>query len=276
MTATNPAPSGKIPKPRQPERPLGDFPKAGQPTASTKTPCSPEKAGLLARLYTGRHKGHVVKKKKIEKSEEEARKSSKDLENSFAKEIAKILASGSDLPDWERRLTGELKQHFAMLALGHQPNAHAISIRLDHKTAEAALSAPKSPTDYLSAILRNHGIKDMAFCLEFSDTESDENHPLHLHGIAIIPADQPSRLANDLRKAMASDYRQRYKNQAIDIQPISTPGTWTSYCSKNQQSTARQLKSSPVYASQSAKRAGKRLYEGIRAWVRPKTPRKTS
>ncbi|MFD2838271.1 hypothetical protein ACFS3C_22105 [Azotobacter vinelandii] len=164
-----------------------------------------------------------------------------------------------------------------MLALGHQPNAHAISIRLDHKTAEAALSAPKSPTDYLSAILRNHGIKDMAFCLEFSDTESDENHPLHLHGIAIIPADQPSRLANNLRKAMASDYRQRYKKIKLSTfsrSALLAHGHLT--VQKNQQSTARQLKSSPVYASQSAKRAGKRLYEGIRAWVRPKTPRKTS
>ncbi|MFD2838270.1 hypothetical protein ACFS3C_22100 [Azotobacter vinelandii] len=68
MTATNPAPSGKIPKPRQPERPLGDFSKKqGSLRHQPKTPCSPEKAGLLARLYTGRHKGHVVKKKNRKK-----------------------------------------------------------------------------------------------------------------------------------------------------------------------------------------------------------------
>jgi hypothetical protein len=266
MTVISPPLSEKTPRPRQPAWLCGDFPKIGLPVEPPKKCCRPATAGLLAVLYAGRYKGHAaIGEKEREKQEKP--------NNSFAMEMAKILASNLDFPNWERRLPAELKQHFAMLALARQPNAHAISIRLDHKTAEAALSAPKSPTDYLSALLRSCGLKDLVFCLEFADCDSDENHPLHLHGIVLIPADQVSRLADDLRITMASGYRQRYKNRAIDIQPIRTTLTqWAAYCSKDQQQTQARLQSNPFYASQSSRRAGKSLYEGIRAWLTPETP----
>jgi hypothetical protein len=143
------------------------------------------------------------------------------------------------------------------------------------------LSAKKGPTDYLSGLLRGVGILDLAFVLEFASGGSEENHPLHIHGIARIPSALDTR---NLRGMLAPEpdgrasppkrgYRQRWSNKAVTVTELQTPGAWVCYSGKEFDYTAHVLESNPDYASQSAARAGRELYKAIRAWLRPQCNR---
>ena len=152
------------------------------------------------------------------------------------------------------------------------------------------MRAKHGPTDYLARILQRLGLTQTAFVIERSASESDENNPYHIHGVAIIPAElldeltketigsdgqsRPSKLrallapprCNDA-KAPVRGYRQRYNNKAIDIEPVRTAGGWFQYITKEADFTAHSLSARPDYASRSAIQAGKALYESIRKWI---------
>lgn len=258
--------------------PSGTFPKTTKRSRATRKPLKPTTARFLANLYLG-HKGNVAVLDDLyrelnlatdqeEREEVQARINKLEANNRYAHRLAQSVASGIELNEWKRGLAGDLKQDFTLLGFASHRDAYALTIRLDSGVAGAALAAAKGQTDYLSAILRGLGVTELAFVLEHSDSESSENSPWHLHCSAIIPADLLTDLSERLREAMAQDYRQRWDNKAVDIQPLRTPGAWASYITKEIDVTTRRLKGrSPCYASQSAKAAGRELYEGIRQWL---------
>lgn len=108
--------------------------------------------------------------------------------NIHLKAIAQDYASDVLLQDWKRRLPADTKRAFSFLGFALKPGAQVINFRLGHEVAEAALSAKKGPTDYLSALLKTLDIVDLVFVLELASSGSEENHPLHLYGIARIRA----------------------------------------------------------------------------------------
>ena len=184
-------------------------------------------------------------------------------------------ASDIELHDWARRLPAASKRVLTMSALGFKAHAYAITFRLSHKVAQTALAA-KRPTEHIAAILKRLGLRDFVFVFEYSDSESEENHPLHIHGIAIIPDELLIELTREqvntdgelqqskLRAALAPDYRERWGNKAIDIQPIQTPVRWVRYMIQEITQTSSRLDASPDYATQSASRIGQELYAEIR------------
>lgn len=172
-------------------------------------------------------------------------------------------------------MPADTKRAFSFLGFALKPGAQVINFRLGHEVAEAALSAKKGPTDYLSALLRTLGIVDLAFVLELASSDSGENHPLHLHGVARIPVALATRA---VREVLAPEpdldaspptrgYRQRWSNKAIAVTELQTPGTWVSYSGKEFDFTAHSLQSNPAYASRSATKAGRQLYEAMRVWL---------
>lgn len=256
----------------------GTFPKKSTRAKRTRKPLRPGTARVLANLYLGYRNNVVVlgdlyRELNLATDQEEreriqARITKLEANNRYAQSLAQSVASGTELNEWKRGLTDDLKRVFTMIGLASHRDAYAITIRLDSGVAGAALAAAKGQADYLSASLRRLGVTELAFVLERSDSESSENSPWHLHCSAIIPADLLTDLPERLREAMAQDYRQRYKNRAIDIQPLRTPGAWATYITKEIDVTTHRLKGrSPYYASRSARTAGRELYEGIRRWL---------
>lgn len=268
----------------------GTFPKTTTRTSTRRKPLGPTTARLLAILYLG-HRDNVAVLGTLyrelnlstdhqEREQIQARINRLEANNRYAHELARSVASGTELHEWKRGLTYELKRTFTLIGFASHRDAYAITIRLDRGVAGAALAAAKGQADYLSAILRRLGVTELAFVLERSNSESSENSPWHIHGSAIIPADLLKELTREpidakgkrqpskLRLALAQDYRQRGNNKAIDIQPLRTPGAWATYITKEVDVTTHRLKGrSPSYASQSAKTAGRELYEGIRQWL---------
>lgn len=268
----------------------GTFPKATKRNRAAKKPLKPRTARLLAILYLG-HLDNVavlgdlyrelnLATDQEEREEVQARINKLEANNRYAHRLAKSVASGIELHEWKRGVSGEVKQAFTLLGFAAHRDAYALTIRLDSGVAGAALAAAKGPADYLSAILRGLGVTELAFVLERSDSESSENSPWHLHCSANILADLLEELTREsigadgepepskLREALALDYRQRFKNKAIDVQPLRTPGAWATYITKEVDVTAHRLKGrSPCYASQSAKTAGRELHQGIRQWL---------
>ena len=196
--------------------------------------------------------------------------------NDHLKSFAQDYASGVLLLDWKRRLSGDAKVAFSFLGFALKPGAQALTFRLGHEVANAALSAKKGPTDHISASLRALGIVDLVFILELASNESEENHPLHLHGIACIPAALTTQTIRELlapepdlgESPPLKGYRQRWSNKAIAMTELQTPGAWVSYSGKEFDFTAHRLQSNPGYASRSATLAGRELYEAMRAWLR--------
>lgn len=265
----------------------GDFPQEPPKKSASKKRCTPGLAGVLTVLYHA-HEYTLAVLGELQtlsdsstgsldtKTKDEISRRATALE--FQKSLALSTANGVDLPDWERRLSPDTKRAFALLAISQHPDAKSITFRLGHEVAEAALRAKKSPTDYLARLLQRLGITQAVFALECSTSASDENNPHHIHGVAIIPADLLDELTSKLRAALApppcSDatppvrgYRQRYSNKAIDIRPVRTAGGWFQYITKEIDFTAHALNARPDYASRSASKAGKELYETIRAWI---------
>lgn len=171
-----------------------------------------------------------------------------------------------------------MKQYFRLHLLCTKPDAKTITIRLDHDAAEAALAAPRGPANHLAEIikrtLKKLGIEtELAFNLEFNHTGSTENHPLHIHGAVCIPDDRMHEVSEALRKALAEDYRQRYKNLAVHIEKPRSAHWWAAYCIKEYGITAgrleaeRQRKSRPDYVTQELTQEAKAFYEGVSDWL---------
>lgn len=273
----------------------GDFPQKSPGKPSSKRRCTPRLAGVLATLYQAHEStlavlGELLSKEPCTdiKIRDEIKRMAAALE--FQKSLARSAARGVSLPDWERRLPPETKRAFALLALARHPAAKSFTFRLGHEVAEAAMSAKHGPTDYLARILQRLGLTQTAFVIERSNSESHENNPYHIHGVAIIPAELLEELTRELigadgkprpgklQAALAPPpckeatppvrgYRQRYNNKAIDIQPVRTAGGWFQYIIKEIDFTAHRLSARPDYASRSAIRAGKALYESIQGWI---------
>lgn len=255
----------------------GPFPKKAALTPPAKKRCTPAIAGVLAGFYTSHVKNlAVLGELELQETKDQARIDTLKDNNVHLNAIAQDYASDVLLPDWKRRLPADTKRAFSFLGFALKSGAQVINFRLGHEVAEAALSAKKGPTDYLSALLKSLGIVDLVFVLEFASSDSGENHPLHLHGIARIPA---ALAIQAIRKLLAPEpdlaaspptrgYRQRWSNKAIAVTELHTPGAWVSYSGKEFDFTAHSLQSNPGYASRSANKAGRDLYEAMRVWLR--------
>lgn len=277
----------------------GDFPQEEPGKSAIKKRCTPRLAGLLVVLYHA-HESNLAVLGELQTLKNSCRDSAspkiKDeisrraAAMEFQQSLVQSITHGVGFPDWERRLSPDAKRAFALLALARHPDAKSFTFRLGHEVAEAALRAKKSPTDYLARLLQRLGITQALFVLERSASESDENNPYHIHGVAIIPVDLLDELTREpigsdgkprpgkLQAALAPPpckeatppvrgYRQRYNNKAIDIRPVKTAGAWFQYITKEIDFTAHRLSARPDYASRSAIQAGKALYESIREWI---------
>lgn len=271
----------------------GVFPKKPRNLMVKKRSCSPGLAGRAAKLFSEakealavkeyldiyqlflEHSVHDVEEYQVGDIYREISDTRSDLEviTSRADKLvtaAQSAAFGIELHDWSKRVPEETKRAFTLIGYASHRDAYAITFRLSHRVAQAALAAKKGPTDYLAGLLKRAGLTEFAFVLEFSDSESEENHPLHIHGVAIIPAELLDGLSERLREALAHDYRQRGDNRAIDIRSLVTPVRWMHYITKQiAQTTARLSQGrpeeiSPYYASRIARAAGRELYEEIR------------
>ena len=278
----------------------GDFPQEEPGKSASKKRCTPRLAWLLAALYHA-HESNLAVLGELQTLKNSCRDSAspkiKDeiirraAAMEFQQSLVQSITHGVGFPDWERRLSPDAKRAFALLALARHSDAKSFTFRLGHEVAEAALRAKKSPTDYLARLLQRLGITQALFVLERSASESDENNPYHIHGVAIIPVDLldeltrepigsdgkpvPSKLREVLAPPPCKDatppvrgYRQRYDNKAIDVQPVRTAGGWFQYITKEVYFTAHDLGARPDYASRSAIQAGKALYESIRGWIK--------
>lgn len=258
----------------------GPFPKKAAITPSAKKRCTPAIAGVLAGFYSSHVKNLavlVLGGLELQETKDQARIDTLTANNNHLKAIAQDYAFDVLLQDWKRRLPADTKRAFSFLGFALKPGAQVINFRLGHEVAEAALSAKKGPTDYLSALLRTLGIVDLVFVLELASSDSEENHPLHLHGIARIPAAITTQAIRELLAPVPDlgvspptrGYRQRWGNKAIAVTELQTPGTWVSYSGKEFDFTAHSLQSNPGYASRSATTTGRELYAAIRVWLRP-------
>ena len=254
----------------------GPFPKKAAISPPAKKRCTPSIAGVLAGFYTSHVKNlAVLGELELQETKDQARIEALKANNNHLKATVQAYASDVILQDWKRRLPTDTKRAFSFLGFSLQSDAQVINFRLGHEVAEAALSAKKGPTDYLSALLRTLGIVDLAFVLELASSDSEENHPLHLHGIARIPAALSTQAIRELlapepdlnSSPPTRGYRQRWSNKAIALTELQTPGTWVSYSAKEFDFTAHCLQSNPDYASRSATTAGRELYEAIRVWL---------
>ena len=255
----------------------GPFPKKAAITPPAKKRCTPAIAGVLAGFYTSHVKNlAVLGELELQETKDQARIDTLKDNNVHLKTIAQDYASDVLLQDWKRRLPADTKRAFSFLGFALKSGAQVINFRLGHEVAEAALSAKKGPTDYLSALLKSLGIVDLVFVLEFASSVSGENHPLHLHGIARIPAALSTQAIRELlapepdlgASPPTRGYRQRWSNKAIAVTELQTPGAWVSYSGKEFDFTAHNLQSSPGYASRPATAVGRELYEGMRVWLR--------
>ncbi|WP_178119387.1 hypothetical protein [Metapseudomonas lalkuanensis] len=252
----------------------GHFLKKHRVTAHTQRVLTPGMVGALASFHAG-YQRHVAVLGQLDTSNPDTPTLKKFYV--FTK-LALEYTYKVNLCDWQRRLPTEVKRAFTMLGISGTPGASIFTFRLGHEVAEKALSASEGPAAHLAALIkRKLGIKDIAFILEYPSSTSDENHQLHLHGIACIPE---GLTEDDIRVVLApkpkeevKGYRQRFGNKAIDLQPITTPGAWMSYISKEYLITQRKLGSAPDYASHGASRAGKELYEELVSWIKSERAR---
>lgn len=254
----------------------GPFPKNTALSAPAKKRCTPAVAGVLAGFYTSYVKNlAVLGELDLKEVKDQARIDWLKANNKHLRDTAQSYASGVSLPDWKRRLPTDTKLAFSFLGFSLIPDAQAFTFRLGHEVADAALSAKKGPTDYLSALMRVLGIMDIAFVTEFADRDSEENHRFHIHGVGRFPPDLTLEAIQELlapKQDLKSThpikgYRQRGNNKAIAVSELKTPGGWALYSSKELDFTAHLLCFNPDYASRSATKAGRELYESMRTWL---------
>ncbi|WP_165665321.1 hypothetical protein [Metapseudomonas otitidis] len=233
------------------------------------------KAGLLANFQSMRER-NVAAISELDPDLDHEQIAQIEAKISFIIRVAHSYAGkgSSKLADWSKHVPAEIKQFFRLLWLARQPEAVAVTIRLDHSTATKALDAKRGPANHLAGIIQRTLAKleistDLAFNLEYTHGASTENHPLHLHGIMRIPADRIEEVRLALRSALAEGYRQRFGNLAVHAAEISNPRWWAGYCTKEHGISADILKTArgkgtvPDYACHSARDGGKTLYERI-------------
>jgi hypothetical protein len=198
--------------------------------------------------------------------------------DAFIEKLAREYQGAGELPDWARFVSPEIKQFFRIFHQCRKPDSKTLTIRLDHKTAEAALAAPRGPANYLAEIIKRTlaklGIRtDLAFNLEFNHTGRTENHPAHLHGALCVPDDKIDEVIEALRRVLAMGYRQRYKNVAVHIETPLSARSWAAYCIKEYEISTitlnahRGRKTRPDYSTQVVTREAKAFYEVVGAWL---------
>jgi hypothetical protein len=270
LYATEPAPS-----PNQDDD-SGVNAKIRQRRMKKKTLSTLCQARLLSILSLGRKKRLVAISELHSQLDKEEIERLLRIDTETRRMLNSYLGSGR-LPDWAKALRNDLKQFFRLLHLASQPNAQAMSIRLDNDTAEAALSAPRGPADYLADIikrtLKKLGIEtEMAFNLEFTHGASKENHSLHIHGVFCIPDEHLLDVTEALRTALALDYRARWNNVAVLLEPPQNACRWASYCLKEFDVTTMMLadqtgeRRSPGYSTRLLTQRANAFYEDIGAW----------
>lgn len=251
--------------------------KKGRSNRATRLFSTPGRAGLVAGFYFG-HAERVVAISKLHTDLDHDQLEKLLKTDAFIQKLIQSYQGIGKLPDWAKFVSPEMKQFFRLFQLCTKPNAKTITIRLDHQTAEAALAAPRGPTNYLAAIIKRTlaklGIEtDLAFNLEFNHTGRTENHPAHIHGALCIPDERVGEVTEALRRVLAMCYRQRYQNVAVHIETPRSARWWAGYCIKEYDSTEIRLtseqgrKSHPDYSTQKLSRQAKDFYEGIGVWL---------
>lgn len=244
-----------------------------------RAPSTPNKTGLLADFYLG-HAQRVVAIKDLHPDLDQDQLEKVVKIDVFVRKLAQDYQGIGKLPDWAKFVSPEIKQFFRIFRLCMRPDAKAITIRLDHKTADAALAAPRGPANYIAEIIKRTLAKlgiatDQAFNIEFNHTGRTENHPAHIHGALCIPDDRIDDVAEALRGVLAMDYRQRYTNHAVYIEAPRSARSWAIYCIKEYAITAQKLtaerdqKTRPDFANQQLTQQAMELYEAIEAWLTP-------
>ncbi|WP_050586345.1 hypothetical protein [Pseudomonas syringae] len=238
---------------------------------------TPGRAGLVASLSLS-HAAHVVAIKKLHPDVDHDQLEALLRIDTFIQKLVRDYQGAGELPGWEKFVSPEIKQFFRIFHQCGKPDSRTLTIRLDHKTAEAALVAPRGPANYLAAIIKRTlaklGIEtDLTFNLEFSHTGRRENHPAHIHGALCIPDDKVNEVTEALRNALAEGYRQRYKNLAVHIEKPRSARSWAAYCVKEYDITGIELtasrgrKTRPDYATQKLTQDARAFYENISAWL---------
>lgn len=238
---------------------------------------TPNKTGLLADFYLG-HAERVVAIKDLHPDLDHHQQQKLLKIDAFVRTLAQEYQGSGELPDWAKHVSPEIKQFFRVFRLCTRRNAKAITIRLDHKTADAALAARRGPANYIAEIIKRTLAKlgiatDQAFNIEFNHTGRTENHPAHIHGALCIPDDRMNEVTEALREALAAGYRQRYNNIAVHIEAPRSARSWAIYCIKEYDVTAirltteRSQKTRPDYSTQKLTQQAQELYESISAWI---------
>lgn len=238
---------------------------------------TPNKTGLLADFYLG-HAQRVVAIKDLHPDLDHDQIEKLLKIDIYVQKLAQEYQETGKLPDWAKFVRAEIKQFFRIFRQCTKPDAKTITIRLDHKTAETALAAPRGPANYVAEImkraLKKLGIEtELAFNIEFNHTGRTENHPAHIHGALCIQDNRVDEVTEALRAALAEGYRQRYKNLAVHIEAPRSASSWAIYCTKEYASTAIRLsvdrgrKSRPDYSTHKLTQEAKGFYEGTRAWL---------
>lgn len=241
---------------------------------------TPGQAGLIANF----HLGHAERVAAINALKEmDAMLTQDQVEkllrtDAFIRKLAREYQGRGELPDWAKFVSAEMKQFFRIFYQCRKPNSKILTIRLDHKTAEAALAAPRGPANYLAEIIKRTlaklGIQtDLAFNLEFNHTGHTENHPAHIHGALCVPDDRLGEVTAALRSALANDYRQRYRNLAVHIESPLNAQWWAAYCIKEYEiadiklEAYRGRKTRPDYSTQGLTQEAKAFYSVINSWL---------
>lgn len=192
--------------------------------------------------------------------------------------ITRSYLSTTRLPKWSKILGKDIKQFFRLRQLLCQPDAYAMTIRLGHDVAEAALIAPRGPADYLAALISRQlkalGIEaELVFNLEFIHGACRGNHPMHIHGALRIPQSRIEEATEALRKALASTYRARWKNAAVKLEKPQQGDFWPCYCVKESGITLEILTrygfrgASPSYSTRSQTQKAREFYNQIDKWL---------
>lgn len=238
---------------------------------------TPGRAGLIA-TFSLSHAAHVVAINKLHPDFDHDQLEVLLRIDAFIQKLVRDYQGAGELPEWEKFVSPEIKQFFRIFHQCGKPDSKTLTIRLDHKTAEAALVAPRGPANYLAAIIKRTlaklGIEtDLTFNLEFNHTGRAENHPAHIHGTLCIPDDRVDEVTEVLRNALAEGYRQRYKNLAVHIEQPRSAHWWAAYCVKEYDTTAIKLttdrgrKTRPEYSTQKLTRDARSFYDSISAWL---------
>lgn len=249
-----------------------------RPSKQSIRPLStPGRAGLVAKFHFS-HTERVVAISELHQDLDRDQLQALLKTDTFIQTLMQSYQGVGDLPGWDKFVSPEMKQYFRLHLLCTKPDAKAITIRLNHDSAEAALAAPRGPANYLAEIIKRTlaklGIEtDLAFNLEFNHTGSMENHPLHIHGALCVPDDRVREVSGALRKALAEGYRQRYNNLAVLIETPRSAHWWAAYSIKEYSVTGTKIgadghkSSRPDYATRNVTQMARAYYLSLSAWL---------